>query len=158
MVNMRVLLVKTLMKNPLSDEDVGIPLGLLYLASSIRKTNPKTEIKIFDSRLEKLNGNYNKLNKEIKKADIVCVGACTAEFSAACNILTKAKTEGKITIIGGLFPTSNAEFILNLGMFCIKDTMKGLMDGRTLKILKHLKKTGEKIGGRDGKHRISSDY
>jgi anaerobic magnesium-protoporphyrin IX monomethyl ester cyclase len=116
MVNMRVLLVKTLMKNPLSDEDVGIPLGLLYLASSIRKSNPKTEIKIFDSRLEKLNGNYNKLNKEIKKADIVCVGACTAEFSAACDILTKAKTEGKITIIGGLFPTSNAEFILNLGL------------------------------------------
>jgi anaerobic magnesium-protoporphyrin IX monomethyl ester cyclase len=115
MYNMKVLLVKTLVKKPLHDEDIGLPLGLLYLASSIKQKNQNTEVKIFDGRLEKLNGNYSKLKKEIKKADIVCAGACTAEFGSACELLAKAKKDGKITIIGGLFPSTNAEFVLRLG-------------------------------------------
>ena len=111
---MKVLLVKTLNRRPLSNEDVGVPLGLLYLASNIQARCPKTEVKIFDSRLEKLNDNYSKLQNKIKKADIVGVGACTSEFSSACEILSKAKREGKITIMGGIFPTTNADFVLKL--------------------------------------------
>jgi anaerobic magnesium-protoporphyrin IX monomethyl ester cyclase len=111
---MRVLLVKQLSKKPLANEDVGIPLGLLYLASNIKQTSPRTDVRIFDARLEKLNDNYKQIEKEIKKADIVGVGACTAEFNSASTLLSKAKKAGKITIMGGLFPTTNTNLVLNM--------------------------------------------
>lgn len=113
-----ILLVKPDVKYPVKKQgawgDVGIPLGILYLGSYIRQNND-VEVKIKDYRLDHTLGKIRDLEMDINNADVVGVGACTSEVPDALSILKQSKKMGKITLMGGLYPTFNSDEILNTG-------------------------------------------
>lgn len=94
--------------------DAGLPTGLLYLAGYVRDRND-IEVNIIDQRLESVLGRKIDLAHEIADSDIVGVGACTAEAPGAMDVMEIAKEMEKITVMGGLFPTFNAEAVLRTG-------------------------------------------
>src|SRR3989344_142751 len=94
--------------------DVGIPLGLLYLANYVRAYNG-VDVSIADHRLNRVLGKPIITAEDVRNADIVGVGACTSESPGMLSILRQAKTLGKTTIAGGLYPTFNAEEVLRTG-------------------------------------------
>jgi anaerobic magnesium-protoporphyrin IX monomethyl ester cyclase len=95
--------------------DVGIPLGLLYLASYLRD-NSETNVKIIDHRLIKAKKQSINLETELQNLDIVGIGACTCEIPKALELLTEAKKHNKITVMGGIYPTLNTAQVLNSGI------------------------------------------
>lgn len=112
----RVLLVKSDVKYPVKKQgewgDVGVPLGILYLGSYLRENND-VEVKIKDYRLDHSLGKIRNLERDINNVDIVGVGACTSEVPDALNILRQGKQMGKITVMGGLYPSFNINETLN---------------------------------------------
>ena len=118
MVNKKLVLIKPDVKYPVKKQgyagDLGIPLGLLYLSSFVRERN-NYDIKVVDIRLKRVLGEEVDLDNEIMNADIVGCGACTAESPGALNVLKRAKGLGKITVMGGIFPTFNSRKVLNTG-------------------------------------------
>ncbi|PIN89444.1 hypothetical protein COU60_03550 [Candidatus Pacearchaeota archaeon CG10_big_fil_rev_8_21_14_0_10_34_76] len=94
--------------------DVGLPTGLLYLAGYVRANNG-IGVSVIDHRLKRALGQPIDMEAELADADIVGVGACTAEAPGALRVLQKAKAMGKTTIAGGLYPTFNAETMLRTG-------------------------------------------
>lgn len=94
--------------------DVGIPLSLLYLGSYAREQTD-TEVEIKDYRLNKAIGIQRDFESDLRNADVVGTGACTAESPDAIHILRQAKKMEKITIMGGLYATFNSEKVLNEG-------------------------------------------
>jgi radical SAM superfamily enzyme YgiQ (UPF0313 family) len=113
-----ILLTKPDVRYPVNVQgyggDVGIPLGLLYLASYTRQNNG-SEIAIKDYRLDRALGRSRNLEADFNGFDVVATGACTVESSDALNILRQAKRMGKTTVIGGIYPTFNIERVLNTG-------------------------------------------
>lgn len=118
-MNRRVALVKPEVAYPVKKQgyagDVGIPLGLLYLAGYVREHNG-ADVRIIDQRLQRSLGNSQGLEDAIGDAEIVGVGACTAEAPGAFQVMCKAKRLGRITIMGGIYPTFNTEEVLRSGV------------------------------------------
>lgn len=111
----KILLTKPLVKYPIQKQgkggDVGIPLGLLYLAGYVREYND-VEVSIAPYRLNKALGVKRNLAKDFKDYDIIATGCCTSEYPDALKMMKKAKKLGKITVMGGLFPSANIEEVL----------------------------------------------
>lgn len=115
-MTLRVLFAKPTVLYPVKpDGDIGVPLGLLYLAAYAREHN-SVEISYRDYRLEKHEGIVRDLEKDLADADVVAVGCSTTEISDTLNILGVAKNLGKTTVTGGIFPSSNPEFMLRSGV------------------------------------------
>lgn len=114
----KIILAKPTVRHPIKKQgsggDVGIPLSFLYLAAYVRETN-ETDISIVDYRLDRAMGKDIDPEKDFSGIDIVGTGACTSEAPEAMKIMKKAKEMGKITVIGGIYPTLNAEEVLNSG-------------------------------------------
>lgn len=114
----KILLAKPDIKYPVKKQgvwgDVGVPLGILYLGAYVRENNT-TEIRIKDYRLDHALGKKRNLEEDINKVDVVGVGACTSEVPDALNILKQSKKMGKITVMGGIYPTFNSGEVLNTG-------------------------------------------
>ncbi|MBU2638331.1 MAG: B12-binding domain-containing radical SAM protein [Nanoarchaeota archaeon] len=117
---MKVLLTTPLVKHPVkrigAAGEVGIPAGLLYLAAYVREHNPKIEVNIQTNRLNQYKGIERNMERDFANYDVIATGACTSEYPDALLMLRKAKEKGKITVMGGIFPTTNAEFVLNSGV------------------------------------------
>lgn len=117
-MGLKVCLAKPEIKYPIKKQghagDVGIPLGLLYLASYVHQ-NSDHEVKLIDYRLNKSLGNERDFDRDFYDSNIVAVGGCTSESSDLIRILSEAKKRGKIVIAGGLYPTFNAKTILDSG-------------------------------------------
>jgi len=112
-----VLLAKPAVKYPVSPNgDVGVPLGLLYLASYVRQHNPSTEVEFRDYRLQKSKGIERNLKTDLQCADVVGAGGSTTEIPDSIEIFRAAKQQGKITIAGGIFPSTNPEYLLKTGL------------------------------------------
>ena len=94
--------------------DVGMPTGLLSLAAYVRDRNGY-DVSIADHRLNRALGKPVKTEVDIDDADVIGVGACTAEAPGALEIMRRAKEMGKTTIMGGLYPTFNATTVLQTG-------------------------------------------
>jgi len=106
-----------LVKYPVSQNgDVGVPLGLLYLASYLRKKNPSTGVLFRPYRLEHRNGLERNLEADFSDVDIVGSGGSTTEIPDVLEMFRVAKLLGKITIAGGIFPTNNPEYLLRTGL------------------------------------------
>jgi len=146
-LKLKILLVKPLVKYPLKNEDVGIPLGLMYLSSYIKRFSKDIEVSLLDCRLNKLLGRKRDIERELSEFDVVATSACTSEFYDACNILREAKNQGKITVMGGLFPTFNSEFALKTG--CIDFVVRGEGETTFLELLESIqgKKKIENVKG-----------
>ncbi|MEK6858359.1 MAG: radical SAM protein [Nanoarchaeota archaeon] len=114
----KLTLIKPEIKFPVKKQgyagDVGIPLGLLYLAGYVQDRNG-THVRVIDYRLNKALGIPRNLEQDLRDSDVVGIGACTAESPDSLAILRKAKEMGKITVMGGLYPTFNADVVLRTG-------------------------------------------
>lgn len=119
-MKLKALLTTPLVKHPVKKNgeagEVGIPVGLLYLASYIREHNTNIEINIQTNRLNQYKGIERNMERDFTDYDIIATGACTSEYPDALRMLTKAKEMGKVTVMGGIFPTTNAEFVLGSGV------------------------------------------
>lgn len=115
----KIALIKPEVEYPVKKQgyagDVGIPLGLLYLAGYVREHN-NADVRIIDQRLQKSLGITSALEQEINDAEIVGAGACTAEAPGTYKALREAKKLGRITVMGGIYPTFNAEEVLRSGV------------------------------------------
>ncbi|MEA3229393.1 MAG: radical SAM protein [archaeon] len=113
----KLLIAKPFVKYPIkSNGDIGIPLGLLYLANYVRERNPATAISFKDYRVEQYNGNIRNLENDLADADIIASGGSTTEIPDTLRILRTAKRLGKITVAGGIFPSSNPDYMLRSGV------------------------------------------
>ncbi len=109
----RIIFVRTF-------RDVGAggpvpPLGLLYLASSIRKEYGNNyEIKLIDTGI--IDEKITSLEKEIKDFSPHIIGistiSCEAEIMHQVAKITKALNKNTIVLVGGPHPTIAAETIL----------------------------------------------
>src|SRR3989338_10232312 len=99
----KIALIKPEVEYPVKKQgyagDVGIPLGLFYLAGYVRQLN-NADVQIIDQRLQKSLGTMGSLEQQIGDSDVVGVGACTAEAPGAYKALREAKNLGRITVMG----------------------------------------------------------
>ena len=111
---MEVLFVHQPVKHPIRNDisDVGIPLGMLYLAGYLRDHNSDVNVTLRDYRLHGEDTVYG----DITNADVVLAGASTADYSDAIRILSIAKRLGKRTVMGGIIPTMVSDHVLNTGV------------------------------------------
>ena len=126
--------------------DVGVRLSSALLAGYLREKNKNVNIGILPYRLQAYLGRKRNLKRDLNDFDVVCVGASTNEFPDAHKILKTAKEMGKITVIGGIFPTSNIDYVLNLkcvdfvvrgeGEATFADLVTTLQKGRNIKKVK----------------------
>ena len=90
------------------------PLGLLYIASFIRKNGFK-DIEVVDDSLLKLP--TERLEAKIKNADVIAVTGSTCQFKYAAEIAEICHKHNKLSIIGGPHATPIPEDILKNSRF-----------------------------------------
>lgn len=117
----KLLLVEPLVRFPVkinkgeTRSDIGMRLGYLYLAGFLREHLPNIEVSVLPLRYLNLEGVPHNLEAEIAAADMIGVGAVTCEYPHASYVLDAAKKQGKLTVLGGYFPTFNRDIVLNRG-------------------------------------------
>jgi len=143
---LKILFVRPLVKYPIRKEGVGIPLAYLYLSSYLLdNSDGKVEPSILDYRLDKLDNKPINPENDFGDYDIIATGASTSEFPPASYLLKQAKDMGKITIIGGIFPTENPKYVLSHNHIDYvvrgegEQTLKYLLDVLYYRQLKNLK-------------------
>ena len=107
-----VLLVKSAIDFPIKDYDFGVPLGLWLLKSYFNLQGTKTNVQVYDERLELRTGKISNFEDVIKDYDMVGVSICSCEVPPAIRKLKIAKEKGKITFVGGIFCSSNEKYLL----------------------------------------------
>jgi anaerobic magnesium-protoporphyrin IX monomethyl ester cyclase len=91
---------------------VWMPLGLAYLAGSLRANGFEPLIYDAMSRFESIDDIASRIRRE--QPDVVATTAFTATLPAALDLLRAAKREvpGVVTVIGGVHPTHMAASVL----------------------------------------------
>ncbi|OQB13703.1 MAG: B12 binding domain protein [Firmicutes bacterium ADurb.Bin193] len=121
MEKLKILLVKTSIKYPIKYDDFGIPLGLWMLKGHLSTAGHNFDVDIYDERLElkKCGDNenlrkevYDRFEKIVKDYDVVGISLSTSEVFPAIEKFRIAKNYDKITFAGGIFTSSNEEFLL----------------------------------------------
>jgi anaerobic magnesium-protoporphyrin IX monomethyl ester cyclase len=96
----RVLLINPPKEVPLLDWTMRYPpLGLMSIAAMLEGH----EVEILDMKAEKLKDKH--LAARLRSADIVGVGSLTPSIDAALEICRKAKSQGCVTVLGGVHAT-----------------------------------------------------
>lgn len=122
---LNVLLVKTAIEHPIKYDDFGVPLGLWMLKGYLSTTGLNLNIEIYDERLElrKCNNDKNKrrivmeqFSQIIENYDVIGISVCSSELPPALKKFKIAKEHNKITLCGGIFATSNEEYLVNTGV------------------------------------------
>ncbi len=122
---LNVLLVKTAIDHPIKNDDFGVPLGLWMLKGYLSTTGISLNVEIYDERLElvKCEHDENKRKKVlnqfpeiIKDYDVIGISMCSSEVPPALEKFKIAKEQNKITFCGGIFATSNEEYLVNTGL------------------------------------------
>jgi anaerobic magnesium-protoporphyrin IX monomethyl ester cyclase len=94
--------------------EIGIRLNYALLAGYLRD-NSDADVVIRPYRLYDFLGQEYSVEKDFESADVICVGASTAEMNSAVRMLKLAKKLGRTTVLGGIFPTANADMLLRQG-------------------------------------------
>lgn len=122
---LKVLLVKSAIKYPIKYDDFGVPLGLWMLKGHLSTSGLSLKIDIFDERLELMRCNGDKAARESAKAkfesivedyDVIGVSMSTSEVWPALQKFEIAKKAQKITLCGGIFTSSNENYLLKSGL------------------------------------------
>ncbi len=122
---LKVLLVKSAIEHPIKFDDFGVPLGLWLLKGYIDSYCMDVELDVYDERLElfkcKDNANVKEEIKEqfeviIKEYDVIGISMSSSEVIPALKKFKIAKEQGKVTIAGGIFTSSNEEYLLDSGL------------------------------------------
>ena len=112
-MNRKILFVRPRVRYPVGQkEELGLPQSYLTL-SQFLINNSMWQPTIIDYRLDKLLGIAYQPEKDFYDEDVIAVGCSTNEFPQALELLKIAKKMGKITILGGVFPTQNVEYCLS---------------------------------------------
>lgn len=85
-----------------------VPLGILSIATYLKKSHPEIEVEIFD-------GVFHFSQEEMEKkidGDIVGISTTTRAYGSALGIAEKAKERGAKVVMGMQFPTVMAKQIL----------------------------------------------
>lgn len=156
---LNVLLVKSSIEHPIKFDDFGVPLGLWVLKDYIDKYGMDIYIEIYDERLELQKVGDDKEKKKqvldkysdiIKKYDVVGLSMSSSEVCPALKKLKIAKEQGKITTVGGIFTSSNEQYLLETGV--VDYVTPGVGTSALRKLLewllnqKRIKKSKEKNG------------
>lgn len=86
-----VLLVKSAIDFPIKDYDFGVPLGLWLLKSYFNLQGTKTNVQVYDERLELRTGKISNFEDVIKDYDMVGVSICSCEVPPAIRKLKIAQ-------------------------------------------------------------------
>lgn len=122
---LKVLLVKAAIKYPIKYDDFGVPLGLWMLKGHLSTSGLSLKVDIFDERLElrKYNGDKDarekikeKFQNIVDDYDVIGVSMCSSEVWPALQKFEIAKKAQKITFCGGIFTSSNENYLLNSGV------------------------------------------
>ncbi len=89
------------------------PLGLLYIAGSIRKDRPDDLIRIIDCRIES-DQEFSRIVAEWKP-DVIGISAITVESGHALELaeISKAASPDSVVVMGGPHPTSYNDEVLS---------------------------------------------
>jgi radical SAM superfamily enzyme YgiQ (UPF0313 family) len=107
----RVIIVKCAIKYPIKDYDFGVPLGPWALRSYLRREGIDAEV--YDERLNLKRGEGMDFSEAIDGYDIVGFSICSCEVPEAMRLAAVAKKKGKITVFGGIFVSTNHEYLLS---------------------------------------------
>ena len=122
MEKLKILLVKTSIKYPIKYDDFGIPLGLWLLKSELSTAGHNFEVDIYDERLalhkcgddvSKRNAVVKEFERIVQNYDVVGISVSTSEVFPAIKKFRIAKKYDKITFVGGIFTSSNEDFLLD---------------------------------------------
>lgn len=122
---LKVLLVKSAIKYPIKYDDFGVPLGLWMLKGHLSTSGLSLKVDIFDERLELRRCNDDIAARENVKAkfesivedyDVIGISMCTSEVWPALQKFEIAKKAQKITFCGGIFTSSNENYLLKSGL------------------------------------------
>lgn len=125
MEELNVLLIKTAIDHPIKQDDFGVPLGLWMLKGYLSTTGLSLNVEIYDERLEltkcgkdreKRKRVLDQFPEVIKKYDVIGISLSSSEVMPAFSKFKIAKEQGKITFCGGIFATSNEEYLVNTGI------------------------------------------
>ncbi|MDA3839570.1 MAG: radical SAM protein [Patescibacteria group bacterium] len=114
MKTLNILFVKPLVKFPVGDkQEIGIPLSYLNLGQYL-KENSNHNFEILDYRLQALETGTTNINPEddFRNFDVIAIGSSSSDFPETVRLFKIAKQLGKITILGGIFPTQNRDYCL----------------------------------------------
>lgn len=161
---LKVLLVKTAIKHPISKyDDFGVPLGLWLLKGHLHTTGLPLKVDIYDERLKlrECNGDVEKRERMkeqfadlVAKYDVVGISMCTSEVFPAMEKLKIAKEANKITFCGGIFTTSNEKYLIDSGF--VDYVTPGVSTLPTTNLLARLLQ--DKKQGKLGEHIINEYY
>jgi anaerobic magnesium-protoporphyrin IX monomethyl ester cyclase len=121
MESKKVLLAEPLIKNPIKKQkngkvaDIGMRLGLAYLAGFLIDNCGKYDIIIKNYRFEEFLGNQRDLVHDLIGIDYLGITASSSEYPDALKMAKQAKAMGCIVIMGGIYPSSNPKEVLNTG-------------------------------------------
>lgn len=162
-VELKVLLVKTAIKHPISKyDDFGVPLGLYVLKGHLSTSGLSLKVDIYDERLElrKCAGDLkakekvrDKFKMLVKRYDVIGISMSTSEVFPAMEKFRVAKDAQKITFCGGIFTSSNEKYLLSSGL--IDYVIPGVGTKPTTALLAQL--AADKIQNTLGRTDISID-
>lgn len=152
---LNVLLVKSAIYHPIKYDDFGIPLGLWVLKDYIEKYSMDIHIEIYDERLELQKVQDEPISKKqvlnqfsniIKNYDVIGISMSSSEVCPALLKLKTAKEQGKITIAGGIFTSSNEKYLLEtrvvdyvtpgIGTSSLRKLLEWLLKQKRIKLTK----------------------
>lgn len=161
---LKVLLVKTALKHPISKyDDFGVPLGLWLLKGHLYTTGLPLKVDIYDERLKLRECNNDEEKKKkvkeqfadlVTKYDVIGISMSTSEVFPAMEKLKIAKSANKITFCGGIFTTSNEKYLINSGL--VDYVTPGVSTLPTTNLLARLLQ--DKRQGKLGEHIINEYY
>ena len=159
-IELKVLLVKSAIKYPIKYDDFGVPLGLWMLKDHLSTTGLSLKVEIFDERLElrkckedmaarkEVNAKFQSM---IDEYDVIGISMCTSEVWPALQKFEIAKRANKITFCGGIFTSSNENYLLNSGL--VDYVIPGVSTVPLTSLLARLLQ--EKRQGQLGKHVVN---
>lgn len=124
-IPLKVLLVKTSIKYPIKYDDFGVPLGLWMLKGYLSTTGLNLKVDIYDERLElqKCGNDIAKREKVISsfqdviaEYDVIGISMSSCEVPPALEKFKIAKHQNKVTFCGGIFTSSNEDYLLKTGL------------------------------------------
>lgn len=136
---LKVLLVKSAIDYPINNYDFGVPLGLWLLKSYMFIQGLDVHIDIFDERLLKVKGEDINFEDIVSNYDVVGVSLCTCEVPQAIKKLVIAKKYGITTFVGGIFTSTNEEYLFSQG--CIDYVIPGVSTLPLYNLFKELYKS-----------------
>lgn len=111
---MRVLFVEPRIPYPSRFNAVGFHIGILSMIASLQRSLHEVSCDFISLQLEDLLGLNPSIEQKLDQVEpgIVCITAITASFPDALQIAATAKQRDITVILGGVYPTLNAEQIL----------------------------------------------